>query len=410
MKKINVKSLFAILFIVFLFFNLFVYIKQSVPIWTSVRDSVIQVQKDDGNIWKVMRQVITSSESNFQKKVWKREKFVGLNGLFLRVIGKDVVEDVDPTYDIYKMDNGQLTFTYPAMDVDYAVESMEQLQQYCKSKNVKLLYFQIPYKVNKYKNELPDGYLDGTNLSADSFLEQIEQKGIDYVDYRDIIHGQGIEYSDLFFDGDHHWTEETAFEAYKYLMNYFQETYDYPIHEEYLELAKYNVQTYPDSFLGSQTARVKELYADTIDDFTVIKPAFDTSYIHEIYNAQGQLESKKTKEGTFEKAVMSRERLKNMESAARNRDSVYLGHNPQVDVLTNKQEKEGNILILEDSFGRPFSAFTSLHFHKTHVMDLRYYEQSLIDYLEAHEEIEYVVVAYAATCFKESTYMDMFTF
>ena len=50
----------------------------------------------------------------------------------------------------------------------------------------------------------------------------------------------------------------------------------------------------------------------------------------------------------------------------------------------------GEILIVEDSFGRPFSAFMSLQFNKTDILDLRHYKiQSLTEFIKAVNMIIY---------------------
>lgn len=405
------QKIFAVLFVIFLIWNLAVYVKQWGSQHEDWNDSIAEAMKKKDTAEDILRAGISAVDAKLQSKVWLKDEFIDLNGLFQNVIGKDIVEDVDPTYDIYKMENGQLTFNYPSMDVSMALESMEKLKAYCDGRGTSLLYVQIPYKVNKYCNELPDGYRDGPNISADSFLEGLSEREIDYVDYRQVLHDQDVsDYTELFFDGDHHWKEETAFDAYVYLMNYWKEQYDYPVNMEYLDMENFQSETYEDSFLGSQIRRVGEWYADAVDDFTVIRPEFETSFVHEIYSKKGELREDKTKEGTFEEAVMSMGSVKNMDRAKSGRDNVYLGHNPCVDRIINNQVDEGSILILEDSFSRPVSAFMSLHFHEVYVMDLRYYTASLMEFLDEHEEIEYILISYAATDFKGSTYEQLFSF
>jgi hypothetical protein len=410
-KKFNIQGLFAVLFVFCLFFNFAVYVRQGKDMFSEIKSVVKQEMESGHTISEVLGTAISEADEQIQDNIWQKDGFVSLNGLFQRLIGKNVVEDVVSRYTIYKMTNGQLTFDYPLIDVSDAVEQMKDLQSFCEERGVNLLYVQIPYKVDKYDSKLPDGYLDGPNTNADNFLAGIADAGISYLDYREVLHEESeVAYETLFFDGDHHWRTETAFDYYVYLMRYLGQTYGYPVNETFLDLSNFKLTTYEKLFMGSQVKRVHSLYADVIDDFTLIEPDFETSMTHEFYNKNGKLQDGKTKTGTFSEAVLQMSVLKNLTGPTQELDRVYLGHNPYVDVITNHDEEDGSILIVEDSFSRSVSSFLSLQFHETHVMDLRYYKKSLKDYLDAHSEIKTVVISYSASVFEETTIQDQFEF
>ena len=405
----SLNYIFTILLVGFLMLNLGAFISKTPQLLNSMQ----QIGNKSLSSATKIKAGISKMEDFLIDNVWHHQDYVNLNGLFLRMIDKNIMEDVDSTYHVYKMENEQLTFNYEEMDVRSAVDHLGSLQKYCEENGIQLLYIQIPYKVDKYNNELPDGYVDGANKSADMFLEQISELGVESVDYRDVLTQTEEDYSAQFFDGDHHWKTETAFKAYQYLIRYMRRKNWITTDARALNAQNFDFQTYKDSFIGSQLLRTGDWYTDNgADDFTVIIPKFDaeTDFRREIYKKNGKL--KTCHEGTFTEAIMALNAISDMSGAKTGRDSVYLGHNPSLDIIYNNQgiSDNGELLFLEDSFGRPISAFCALQFPIVHIADLRYFKIPIEDYLKEHPGIRCVVVAYAASDFKPSTYEDFFRF
>ncbi|MCR5793546.1 MAG: hypothetical protein K6G65_10285 [Lachnospiraceae bacterium] len=410
------RKIFTALFVGFLMINFGVYAYNSFHIFGNYDF------KGKGYLEKT-RYFIAETDRRITDQTPLKDNYVSLNGLFQRCIGKDIIEDTDPTYTIYKLTNGQLSFAYDEMDVSTAIKNTTDFNDFCKENGVDFLFFMEPYKVNKYNNELPSGYADGANKSGDAFLSGLDKSGVNFVDYREIakenltLHDEryykqdSTQYGSLFFNGDHHWKEETAFNAYIYLMDYLKNKDGLELSSDYTDIKNFDTTTYKDSFIGSQYSRINGLYADALDDFTVIKPLkTENTFTHEIYNGKGKLREDKVRTGDFENSVLYSENLKDIKTARRGRDNYYLGHNPALDVITNDSVPDNEILIIEDSFARPISALSSLNFHKVHIMDLRHYQKSVKDYLKENPQIKTVVVCYPPTCFKESTYKKQFDF
>ncbi len=84
--------------------------------------------------------------------------------------------------------------------------------------------------------------------------------------------------------------------------------------------------------------------------------------------------------GSFEETIVREDLIKAKDIRA-NRYAVYSGGDWPLVSITNKKVDEGKVLIIQDSFGLPFSAFMSFNFRQTDIIDLRYFKSESIDEL-----------------------------
>ena len=74
----------------------------------------------------------------------------------------------------------------------------------------------------------------------------------------------------------------------------------------------------------------------------------------------------------------------------------YLFGNDPLQVIENKDQTEGNILIVKDSFGQSVNPFLALSAHTVTSWDLRGNDQSLKAYIADHD-FDLVIVMYSET-------------
>ena len=173
------------------------------------------------SIYEKIGLTIDNIEIIMKDKALFRKGLIDING-FQKVMGKSVVEDVNINNTVYKMDNGQLTFNYPEckeQEILMYIDNIKALYDEVAAKGVQLIYIQAPFKNNKFDNKLPYGLNDTTNLNADRFIDSLKKNNIPYIDLRDVIKQKGFNYSNLFYNTDHHWKTETAFWAYQYVIS-----------------------------------------------------------------------------------------------------------------------------------------------------------------------------------------------
>jgi alginate O-acetyltransferase complex protein AlgJ len=65
--------------------------------------------------------------------------------------------------------------------------------------------------------------------------------------------------------------------------------------------------------------------------------------------------------------------------------SVYLGGNPSVTVVKNPDAKGDKLLLLKDSFANSMIPYLSQNFSEIHMIDLRYYNLDIYEYIQQNE-------------------------
>lgn len=323
-------------------------------------------------------------------------------GAYKRLIGSRVMEDTDSENIVYKLKNGQLTFVYPEQDMRQYVENIAELKEFLSGKNTEMLYIQVPSKVDKYNPQLPIGINDMANVNADSLLQGLSVRGVQYYDLREAIHNSDIRYGDLFFITDHHWTPQAGLWAYSQVSKLLEKHYGFSINQETISSDHFSYTLLENSFLGTLGRRTGKYYAD-LDDFTLVIPEFKTDYNVKIYKTRDEYTEYN---GSFDDTLIRKNRVDPEQPITTNRHSAYLNNDYYKVEIINNQVEDGKILIIHDSYGLTFSSFMSLNFHNTDIIDLRQFrEPSVMEYLENHQ-YDLVLCFYNPSTFHPT----MFTF
>lgn len=73
--------------------------------------------------------------------------------------------------------------------------------------------------------------------------------------------------------------------------------------------------------------------------------------------------------------------------------TYFLGGNHAEVVIDNLNISDGEqLLVISDSFGHPITSLLTMHYDKVYAIDLRYFKQSLQQYIQAHHIQEIVVI------------------
>ena len=305
-------------------------------------------------------------EDIFNNKIYKKDNYIDIYGLFQKTLLKKVVEDVDDQKRVVKMNNGKLTFVYPKWNIDEEAEKVINLSQYAKEKDIYMVYINIPWRV-KDNSELPFYIKDYVTDTNNKMLKKLSTGNVNIIDLENILSG---DYDSWFYDTDHHWTTETAFESYKIIIKNINDELDIGLTGKYLN--NFTRKVYKDIFLGTYGKRVGKYY-DGMDDFVYITPYFDTKFEVINYRNVGEVES--IKKGNFTETFTYPEFLdRNLD-----RDlSVYYtyskGTKAEVNITNLNAYNNKKLLILKDSFADSAYPFLALNFQKTKVIDVRRYK------------------------------------
>ncbi len=334
---------------------------------------------------------IKSFEKVIDEDTYKRENYIDFYGWVQNFLGKKVITDIGYG-NLYKTKYGQISYSVPKQDVTDELESMYLLKSKLDELDIPLLFIQAPFKLRQGEQQLPENVKDRSNENADRFLKGLEAGGIDYLDLRATYWSLGKTQNELFFNTDHHWTIDGAFQAYTKIAAELNRNYGFHVDRKFTNIDNFNREVFKDYYIGSMGRRVGESYGG-IDDFTLITPKFDTDYT--VY--EREYGGEKIYEGDFRNAVLTESYIADGTPLDTNRYAVYHGDNAELEFV-NHNVNTGKLLLIKDSFGLPVYSFLSTGIHEVRALDVRLYKDSVAEYAEQYKP-DVVVILYNADCF-----------
>lgn len=298
--------------------------------------------------------------------------FINLNGAYQRLMLRDYMYDADPSEDTLRNRDGQLVSSHSAPSDKALAKSAAALKrssEWLAQRGIPLIYIQAANKTVMSPEDPMTGIRNNTYIKLQTFLRELQSRGIEYVDTRDWITASA---ADAFYYTDHHWRTETCFGIMQDICRYLNEKHDFGIADKYFSSDSYSFTLHRKAFLGAEGRRTGIYYAG-LDDFTDIRPEFTTDFRVEISDREG---GRSEREGSFEGAVMDTDRDISRYSFEDSAYYVYWGGDYGRVHVTNRLNDEGRrVLIFKDSYGIPVSALLTNAFSSMDVIDLRYYSE-----------------------------------
>ena len=275
-------------------------------------------------------------------------------------------------------------------ELEKCAKALSQFAKEVKTKNSKLFFVQAPARYNPTFVPMPL-YVTASKSKAVDFLSELleEDENINLFNTQSYFHEQNMNFGDWFYRTDTHWTSKTAFVAYQELCKRINSRTEISIEESFFEETNWNFQTFKNTFLGSYGKIVGEGFAGK-DDIDIASPNFETdcrkisakSPHVSIENGGGNIVI-----GTYNEAVLDKTR-QSIDYGS------YIGSDIcEVRIENTKAATDKKILIIKDSFALPISAFLSTCFTETRLLDLRYFHDGVLSYLDAYKP-DIVLVLY----------------
>lgn len=305
-----------------------------------------------------LKSVVKTVEDMYNENIYLKDLFVNFYGTAQKLMSKKIRDEL-------VLDNkGYMQNPAEFVEVETTSHSLIELSNYVESLGSQFLHFQPGSKVIEGFTSLPNGIEDYSNDNINRFLKNIEEE-VPYLDYREVLPD---DLSSVFYKTDHHWRVETAFDAAKKtLENLSEKGFYFENLKQITNLENYSLHKIEDNFLGSQGNKVSASYAG-IDDFSVLTPKFDTSYELTQILKDNILH---IREGNFTESLLYPELIEptkdtySIESYA-----AYLGYgNTEKHIINNNVTNDYKVLVIGDSFSRPYAAFLSLAFKETRNFD-----------------------------------------
>ena len=290
---------------------------------------------------------------------------------------------------IFKLEDGYLTNLFKKRDNNGAANATIGFSQFCRGKNINLLYIQAPYKICKYNDINISNVLDYSNQNADVFLELLRNSQVDTCDYREVIHQEGKEHHRLFYKTDHHWRVETGFWAAQHILNVLKNHYNLSVDKTVLQMEKFKAVNYPALFLGSQGKKVSLTVAKP-EDFSIFYPTYRTCFSYEIPN----LGINKVGEFSimYDMAQVEKADYYNKNPY----DVCNYGNRPLIKIENKLLTDNTRVLLIKDSYANCVVPFMALGLKSLAVMDLRYFTGSVKSFINSFKP-NMVIILYNAS-------------
>ncbi|MDO5574012.1 MAG: DHHW family protein [bacterium] len=260
------------------------------------------------------------------------------------------------------------------------------LIQYADAAEVPVDFALIPGAVDIWSAKLPSAapHVDQKAMIQDVYQtvrqgtealqKQQEECYVNCIDLYDTLAAHDEEY--IFYHTDHHWTSLGAY-------------YAYSAYAEAIGCPASAVTEYPDRLLSGNFKGT--LYSDV--PLPWIRPDEIHAYVPEGNIGVTVFDGSKYKEGR----LYAEEHLQE-----KNQYTVFLGGNQPIVVIQNPEAGQEKLLIVRDSYMDSMAPFLTADFSELHLIDPRYYKQSLNQYIKEHD-IDRVLICMSLSSYMEST-------
>ena len=300
-----------------------------------------------------------------------RDQWIALNARYSQLCGRK------ESNGIYLCEGGRLMEPFEG-STPFAIQSrVEVLNNFAAQTDAPVTLGLIPGAAEFYSELLPKG---APAESQQSFVDEV-YAGIEFdcVDLSSALSAHKNEY--IFYRTDHHWTSLGAYYGYGALgeaLGYVAdaaETFPRQIVSEDFYGTAYSSSGYtwvePDAI---------ECFAAEPEGITVLNYSNGEAEIGSLYHP---------------------EKLR-----VKDKYTFFLGGNTPLLKISNEAADGGSLLIIRDSYSDCLAPFLTKHFSEVHLMDLRYYKESALEYIEANG-IDRVLILYSVDNFSSDNSLLM---
>ncbi|CAM3218237.1 DHHW family protein [Paenibacillus lupini] len=237
-----------------------------------------------------------------------------------------------------------------------------------------------PTSIGLYPDKLPwKAPYDPQDKVNDAAAEQLQGlANLTFMNGFDVLMPHASE--DIYYRTDHHWTTLGAYYAYEAYAKQMGWT-PHPVTD-------YDIKTVSDSFLGSY---------DTRGQFSLVKPDSIEKYLPKqpvgtsVYVADTDI----TTDSLYDDSYL----------AKKDKYSYFLGGVHALMTITSDipqgEEDLDKLLVIKDSYAHSFLPFLTQHVKEIHVIDMRYYNGSIGDYMEQNG-ISHTLLLFNTATFTEN--------
>lgn len=309
-------------------------------------------------------------ETDYSDNFFNKLGFVETYGGLQKMLGKKLVDD--PVYfrRVYKGENDMLYYIIQKKDINNdAVKNIINLRD---NLDVPVVFIMPPNKHSIASTNFPYGVLDYSTTNSDDLYKKLVEGGIMTLNLNEDYFKEKMDDTKSFYMTDTHWKNETAFWGYQKTFEFLKSQVSYKLSNENnsTDLSNYSIQKYNNTFIGSMGKRVGKNYISKKDDYSLIIPAFETSYNYKKFDENYNMLSEKR--GSFEEVFVDKSVLEDKDEY-KDKYTTMMGYGSPYEIITNPKVKDkSKIVIIKDSYAMPFSAYLSTNVNSIHMFDTRY--------------------------------------
>lgn len=332
---------------------------------------------EDASVFEKIGNSFSTFDTRMNEFFIAHDVSVNAYGGIQKILGRTLINDVDKSSMVLKLNNGYLTFKKDHnSDLSGLADYLVKLKEHSDDAGSELFYINYINKNTTDENLLPEFYPYIYDSNFNEIKGTLTSNDIQFFDINSYVAENNIDKYPLFFKTDHHWTPNTGLWVSELICEQINGMYGWELPVQLLDSDNFNFETYSNSFLGSQGKRIGRYYAG-VDDIDVITPQYQTSMTVEYQDIS------ETKTGSFIETMLYYEcitpdNLLNKDATAYD---VYMRGNHDLVKITNHNINEKKALVVMDSFGIVVVPFLSLVFNQVDCIDIRAYSDSVIDYI-----------------------------
>lgn len=243
---------------------------------------------------------------------------------------------------------------------DLKIENnIKYINKFIENNNLKTSIMIVPNSFYILRDKLP---IKAKEIESKEIIDKI-YKEVDKASSIDLIKPLEDKKDDyIFYKTDHHWTTLGAFIGYKeYLNSLGKEAITL---ENFKEEKEFN-------FLGSYFSKSKNIF---------IEP--DIISYYDFNNLEIFID------GVKKESLIDRDYFK-----GRDKYSAFLSSNNKLTKIINKDLKTNEkLLVIKDSYGNSLVPFLTQSFKEVHVVDLRYFDESIKSYIKENNISECLII------------------
>lgn len=283
--------------------------------------------------------------------------------------------------------------------IDASTEKVNEFGKYLKNKGIEFYYFLLPHKATALEFLYPN-YIERSSSkeNANYFMSQLDPDSVVSIDM-DKTFGEFTESElmDMYFQTDHHWNINGAFEGYKIFASTLMNNSDhFEGDDQYLNKDYYALECAEESipFKGSYN---KQIYMsvdseDNEDMCTLIQKDIFPNY--EVF-----VNGKKVDPFEVYASGLKDEKRDYLQYV-----HIFSKDIGEIEIINNQNKRAGNILIIKDSYTNPMIYHIAQNFNKTTIYDLRHNEGRTVKEFIDNNDFNVVAILYNSTNLKGSNY------